>query len=68
MERGKKINITTLLKELTDINSETKKNLLSLYDFVYYAKNWSEIELPRNRVILYSKVEELIKYEQKESN
>ena len=68
MERGKKINITTLLGELKDVNSETKKNLLSLFDFVYYTQNWSEIELPRNRVILYSKVEELIKAEQKESN
>lgn len=63
MERGKKINIRTLLGELKDINPETKKNLLSLFDFVYYTQNWSEIELPRNRVILYSKIEELIKYE-----
>lgn len=63
MERGKKVNITTLLKDLEDFNSETKRNLLSLFDFVYYNQNWSETELPRNRVILYSKIEELIKYE-----
>ncbi len=63
MERGKKINIATLLKELKGFDSETKKNLLSLFDFVYFTQNWSEIELPRNRVILYSKIEELIKRE-----
>lgn len=60
MERGKKVNIRTLLRELKDFDVETKKNLLSLFDFVYYTQNWSETELPRNRVILYSKIEELI--------
>ena len=61
MERGKKINIRTLLGELQDFNPKTKKNLLSLFDFVYYTNDWSEIELPRNRVILYNKIEEIIK-------
>ena len=63
MQRGKKVNIQSLLKEMKEYDEETKESLLKFFDFVYNDHKWSykKDKLPRNKVALYSFIEDLLK-------
>jgi len=63
MQRGKIINIETLLPEISGYEEEIKENLLKIFDFVYKVQGWTheKDKLPRNKVNLYKYIEDLLK-------
>jgi len=63
LERAKRINMSTLLEEIEGFDSETKEKLLRLFDFIYNELNWPHQKMPRNKVALYGKVEEILRHD-----
>jgi len=63
MQRGKKINIQSLLMEMNEYDEETKENLLKFFDFVYNDQEWSyeKAKLPKNKIKLYNFIEKLLR-------
>lgn len=60
MERGKKVNIYSLMEEINDINVKIKNAFIKIFDYIYYDLQWGHSQPPRNRVALYNKVEEIL--------
>ena len=60
MQKGKKINVFTLLDEINGINLEIKNKYKILFDFVYNEMRWPYLKIKKNRTLLYSKIEKLI--------
>ena len=60
MERGKKINIETLLNEITDVDNDKKQYLIEIFLLVYKKQGWPDDSVPTNRLALYTLIEDLL--------
>ena len=61
MNKGKEVNIYTLLDEIDNFNVEIKEILKELYNYVYLTLEWPHKPIRSNRTLLYARIEEILK-------